>query len=271
MPAKFLKGADFNGQRATNAADPTSSSDLATKGYADGLFAGMNDLKDPVRVATTGNVTLASGLVSGTTIDGVSLVTGDRVLVKSQTAGAENGIYVVPASGAASRATDADTSTEVTKGMATTVLEGTTKGTGSTQANPVTWILTTNNPITLGTTALVFSPIGSSGSSYTADGQGIELSGNQFSLELDSGSGLSKSASGLKVDTSVVARSYQADCAATTNPQTFTHGLGKRPVVMVVDSTGNKVYPDITVSTTTVVVDWGSAPAAADYRVLAVG
>lgn len=110
------------------------------------------DWKASVRACATSNVNISNGIENGDTIDGVTLVTGNRVLLTGQTAGAENGIYVVPASGAASRATDADTSAEVTSGLAVTVTEGTANG------NAV-WLLITDDPIVLGTTALVFNKI----------------------------------------------------------------------------------------------------------------
>lgn len=59
-----------------------------------------------VRAASTANVTLASGAANGSTIDGVELATGDRILLKNQTTGAENGVYVVKASGAPDRAAE---------------------------------------------------------------------------------------------------------------------------------------------------------------------
>lgn len=142
---------NMNSQRISSLADGVSSTDAATVGQLTAIKAGM-DWKDSVRVATTVNGTLASAFANGQTVDGVTLVTGDRILLKNQTAGAENGIYTVAASGAPTRATDADTSTEVTAGMTVAVEEGTTN-------TDSVWILTTNNPITLGTTALVFAKI----------------------------------------------------------------------------------------------------------------
>lgn len=116
-----------------------------------GAGSPSGDRKESVRVATTANITL-----SGTqTVDGVALSVGDRVLVKDQTAGAENGIYVV-ASGAWSRAPDADTSDKVTAGMFTVVTEGGV-------APDTLWVLTTNDPITLGTTALAFAQLSGGG------------------------------------------------------------------------------------------------------------
>lgn len=106
------------------------------------------DFKQSVRVATTANITL-----SGTqTIDGVSVIAGDRVLVKDQSTGANNGIYVC-AAGAWSRAVDFDVSAEVTSGVIIPVEEGTANG-------DKLFMLTTNNPITLGSTSLTFAAYG---------------------------------------------------------------------------------------------------------------
>lgn len=114
------------------------------------------DWKDSVRVATTGAGTLATSFENGDTIDGVVLATNDRILVKDQASGSENGIYVVAVSGAPTRATDADTSAEVTAGMAVTVTEGTAN------ADKI-FTLTTNDPITLGSTSIAFASVGSGG------------------------------------------------------------------------------------------------------------
>ncbi|KQY27173.1 hypothetical protein [Rhizobium sp. Root482] len=105
--------------------------------------------KTPVRAASTANVNLANGLENGDTIDGVTLATGNRVLLLGQTAPAENGIYTVVSSGAASRSADADLATEVLF-MASFVQEGAANGSKA-------YILTTPGPITLGTTALNFT------------------------------------------------------------------------------------------------------------------
>lgn len=113
-------------------------------------------MKKAVRVATTANGTLATAYENGDTVDGVVLATGDRILLKDQTTGAENGIYTVNASGAPTRATDADLSAKVTAGLMVYVAEGT--------ANADTlWALTTNTAITLGTTALVFGKLANAG------------------------------------------------------------------------------------------------------------
>jgi len=116
--------------------------------------------KDPVVGASVGNVVIASGLVNGTVIDGVSLATGDRYLLKNQTAPAENGIYIVAASGAASRAPDADTQAELF-GMSVYVIRGLINA-GSF------WNLdNTGSSIVLGTTGLVYVSPQSAWTSYT--------------------------------------------------------------------------------------------------------
>lgn len=155
----------------TNA--PSASGDAATKGYVDSVCQGL-DCKFSVRVATTANITL-----SGTqTIDGVALSVGDRVLVKNQSTGSANGIYVV-ASGAWSRAADADTSAEVTSGLFTFVSEGTVNASTG-------WVLTTPDPITLGTTGLAFTQF--SGAGQIVDGAGLSKSGNTLSVNVDDAS-----------------------------------------------------------------------------------
>lgn len=155
----------LNSQKITGLADPTSAQEAATKAYVDATKTGF-DLKDSVRAASTATVTVAS---PGASIDGVSLTAGDRILLKNQSTGSENGIYVwngaaVPAT----RATDADSAAEVTAGMATVVEEGTANA-------DAFYYLTTNNPIVVGTTALTFAKLGPSVTSlskFTATGPG---------------------------------------------------------------------------------------------------
>ena len=181
-------------------ATPTVGSDLTPKTYVDNVAAGVR-VKAAVRVASTANLTL-----SGTqTIDGVSVIAGDRVLVKDQSAGADNGIYVV-AAGAWSRSTDADVSSEVQPGMAVFVSEG------SVNADQQ-WILVTDAPITLGSTALVFSQF--SGAGQISVGDGLSKSGNTINLSLD-GASLSKSGSGLKVAALGITASELAADAVTS-------------------------------------------------------
>jgi len=160
---------DFSAKRLTNVATPSSASDAATKGYADSIAAGF-DPKDSVDAATTAalpTVTAAGSGVGKTltatangalSIDSYSPSAGERVLVKDQVAGLNNGIYLVTDAGSAgtpfilTRATDFDgnPSGEVSKGAITLAVNGTVNG-------GYQWYLTTAGTITVDTTALSFS------------------------------------------------------------------------------------------------------------------
>lgn len=111
------------------------------------------DWKNSCRAGTTGNVALSGGAPS--TVDGVALAVNDRVLVKNQTTASQNGIYRVQTVGTGSngtwvRATDADSAFDVTANLVVAVEQGTVN------ADSI-WVLTTDGPITLGTTALTFA------------------------------------------------------------------------------------------------------------------
>ena len=101
----------LNSQKITNLATPTNATDAATKQYVDDTVASIS-WKNEVRVATTVAGTLASSFANGQAVDGITLATGDRILIKDQATQTENGIYTVNASGAPTRATDADSDTD---------------------------------------------------------------------------------------------------------------------------------------------------------------
>ena len=156
-----------------------SALSLVTKGYVDAVKQAL-DIKDSVHVASTANVSLtagSSGLEAGDAIDGVTLVAGDRVLLKDQTDASENGIYVAVASGGTpARSTDADASADVTSGMFVWVEEGTSNGDQG-------YVLTTNNVITLNTTDLTFTQF--SGAGQITAGNGMTKSGNTINVVPD--------------------------------------------------------------------------------------
>ena len=96
---KTITGGTYSSMVATStmAGDPTSALHIATKQYVDGLLAGLAK-RSTVRVATTGNITIATALNNGDTLDGVTLANGNLVLVKDQSTASQNGIYVVGSS-----------------------------------------------------------------------------------------------------------------------------------------------------------------------------
>jgi hypothetical protein len=156
----------------TNLAAPTNASDAATKAYVDATATGL-DVKASVRVATTTAGTLATSFANGQTVDGITLATGNRILVKNQATGSENGIYTVNATGAPTRATDADAIGEVTAGMFTFVEEGTANADSG-------WILTNDGTVTVGTTALTFVQF--SGAGQITAGDGLTKTGNTLDV-----------------------------------------------------------------------------------------
>lgn len=200
------------GGTVTGLPTPTNSSDAASKGYVDSLSQGL-DPKGSVRAATTTNGALATAFANGQTIDGVTLVTGDRILIKNQTTQTENGIYTVNASGAPTRAADMDSWGEV-PGSFTFVEQGTVNAdTG--------WVCTSDQGGTIGSTAITFVQFGGAGT-YTA-GTGLTLSGTQFSLTTpvtagNGGTGLSALGSAnqvLGVNSGATAAEYKTVASGT--------------------------------------------------------
>ncbi|WP_329147253.1 hypothetical protein OIU91_16785 [Streptomyces sp. NBC_01456] len=275
----------LNNQRATNGADPTSASDLATKSYVDNARAGIAGVKDPVRAVSAVNVNLAS---LPATVGGVTLGSGDSFLATTQTPGTQNGIYTYSASGgAATRRPDADAVGEILDGTMVAVAEGTDAGsqyiqTAVASGAPGTWTQT-------------WTKFSTGGQTYTADGQGIELAGTTFSLELADAT-LSKSASGLTVGLVPVTKGgtgattvagartalgavgkYAASLGALTagTPLNVAHGLNtldiKEPTLREI-STGELVGARfIVVDANTVSVTTAASYAAGTFSIVVVG
>jgi hypothetical protein len=169
----FTGDQSLGNKKITNLANGTNPNDAVNKSQLDAVSAGIT-WKESVRAATTANITLIQG---PTTIDGVALHDGDRVLVKNQTNASENGIYIY-SQGEYVRSPDADTSTELKSGTAVFVNEGTINAdTG--------WVLTTENPITLGTTALTFTQF--TGLAQITAGIGLSKTGNTLDVNIGDG------------------------------------------------------------------------------------
>ena len=158
---------------------PTDASHAATKGYVDSARSGL-DVKQSVRVATTATVNLSTDVDNASVIDGVTLVTGDRILIKDQGAGgvahADNGIYTVNASGVPTRAGDFDEDAEVTPGAFTFVEEGTANGDAG-------FVVATNGSITVGSTAILFTQF--SGTGQITAGAGLSKDGSTLDVNDD--------------------------------------------------------------------------------------
>jgi hypothetical protein len=199
-----IRDASGNAKVAT----PTDSGHIATKGYVDSARQGL-DVKASVRAATTAAINLATDLEAGDAIDGVTLVAGDRVLVKNQVTDSENGIYVAVASGAASRSTDANGTAdtgELTSGTFTFVEEGTVNFDSG-------FVVSTNGTISVGSTGITWTQFSGAGSFDAGDGlsksgttvnvnvgTGIEISSDALRISSDAaGDGLGYSAGVLSV------------------------------------------------------------------------
>jgi hypothetical protein len=303
----------WGGYKITSLGAPSADGDAANKGYVDSVAQGL-DVKASVRLATTGALsaytftstaggTITSDVNGALSIDGVTPSVADRILVKNETSGNApyNGIYVVTTVGDGStpyvltRSTDANTSAEVTSGMFTFVEQGTTNDNSG-------WVLTTNNPITLNTTALVFAQFSGAGT-YTAS-NGVLLTGSNFTFDPRTGYGLQTGASGAEIklattsglnltsdlavgagngisvltntvaiDSSVVVSKYATNVGdGTATSYTITHNLGTRDVIVsVYEGSGSyaEVICDVNHATTnTITLLFSVAPTSNQYRVV---
>jgi hypothetical protein len=197
---------DANDTRITNVSDPINAHDVANRSYVDAVAAGLH-VHAPAAVAVEGNLaTLTGGSVTyyngvgndgvdatitlgtaitaidGQTLGTATLPTNSRILIKDQANKAQNGIYTINAGGTVlTRAVDFNTPTLIHGGDFIFVEYGTTNAdTG--------WVCTTNSPVTVGTTDIVFVQFSGAGS-YTANtSAGLQLLGTQFNAKVDGNS-----------------------------------------------------------------------------------
>ena len=178
----------LNSQKITNLATPTADGDAASKSYVDGVSQGL-DIKDSCVAATTGNITISTALNNGDTLDGVSLSTNDRVLVKDQSTASENGIYIVGSSPA--RADDLAAGADAA-GMFTFVEQGTVNADNG-------FVCTSNKgSAVVGTNNLAFAQF--SGAGQITAGDGLDKSANTLSVDLKSNGGLVIESTEIAVD-----------------------------------------------------------------------
>ena len=202
-------------------ATPTDAAHIATKGYVDAARQGL-DVKQSVRVATTAAINLSSDLNNGDTIDGVTLVTGDRVLVKNQSTALENGIYVATASGAASRSSDANGTAdtgELKSGTFTFVEEGTVNSDKG-------FVVSTNGTITVDTTGIAWTQFSGAGS-FTS-GDGLSQDGNTIHVNVTA------NRTAIVADAIDIASTYVGQSSITTLG-TITTGVWNGTDVAVAD------------------------------------
>jgi len=140
----------ISGGAVTGLGSPSASSDAATKNYVDQAVAGLRT-RTIAECATTANVNLTNGLEAGDAIDGITLVAGDRVLVKDQSTASENGLYLAVSSGAASRDPEHDSIAELSGGMVVV-------NQGSTNDNKI-FLCTTDNTGSVGSTSITYTVV----------------------------------------------------------------------------------------------------------------
>jgi hypothetical protein len=281
------------GFKLTNVGTPSADTDAANKGYVDSVAQGL-DTKASVVAATTTNGTLATAFANGQVVDGVTLATNDRILIKNQTDATANGIYTVNASGAPTRSTDMNVGSEFPSAYVF-VEQGTVNAdTG--------WVCTNNAPVTLGSTNITWTQFSGAGT-YTAN-NGVVLNGSVFSFAPESGKGLQTGASGaaiklattsglnvtsdlavgagngisvltntVAIDSAVVVSKYAAsvgDGSATS--YTVTHNLNTRDVIVTVYDNSSpyaEVITDVAHTTVnTVTIAFSVAPTSNQYRVV---
>jgi hypothetical protein len=293
---------DAGTNKITNLGTPTSGTDAATKAYVDAVSEGLH-VHEAAKVYVGTNITIATALEAGDTVDGVTLASGMRVLVNGQTTQSENGVYVVSVSGAPTRALDFDTPNEVKSGDFIFVSSGTSYGNTG-------WVQTLA-PATIGTDAISFTQFSGAGT-YTA-GSGLNLNGTVFSVDvtpssgnaglevannalnvkantadgleitsnglgINNGTGLTFSSGALVFDT---ANGYGTrklafsigDASATS--YTVNHGLGTRDVTVQIFDNGSpyaQVEADVEhTDSNNVTVKFAIAPTSEQYRVVVVG
>lgn len=260
---KVIDGLDLLNQQIKNLADGSASTDAVTLQQMQAFVRGL-DWKESVRAASTANVNIAA---PGASIDGVSFANGERVLLKDQTAPAQNGIYQF--NGAASPLTrTADASSQdgvqtLTAGAAVLATEGSVNG-------DTAWVVSTHDPITVGTTAITYAQFGG-GLTYS-NGNGLALTGTTFSVQAVAGGGITVAGGGVSIDFTKAVGKFAANLGdGTLTTFSITHNLGSADVLVTVkdNSTGVIGYLSPTVvDANHVSLTFPTAPSSNQYRVV---
>ena len=220
-----------------------SADALVNKSYVDSVANGL-DVKASVRVATTGNLsatynngagTLTSSANGAISIDSVTLTTNDRVLVKDQSSGFQNGFYKVTQIGDAgnpyilTRTPDADAASELTSGAFTFSEEGTTNGDNG-------YVMSTNGAVTLGTTNIVFEQF--SGAGQITAGTALTKTGTPLAVNVDDSS-IEVSGDALQIKASGVGTNQIANLAVTAGKLAGTLDLSGKTLTLPTSFTTN--------------------------------
>lgn len=260
---KVIDGLDLANQQLHSLADGSAATDGVTLQQLQAYVRGL-DWKESVRTLSTANITVAS---PGATINGVTMAAADRVLLKDQTTASENGIYVFATSSTPLvRSSDASSSGGVqtlTSGMAVLATEGTVN-------SDTAWVLTTHDPIVVGTTALTFAQFGG-GNSYTGS-TSILLTGSAFSVIAVAGGGISIGGSGISIDfTKAVAKYAVTVGNGSLTTIVINHALNSTDVTVSIKNTSTLelVYMGAVVTdANNVTLTFPTAPSSNLYRVV---
>jgi len=263
MARKFFADIDLqSASKVINLPTPTASGDAVPKSYVDSAIEGLA-WKDSVRVSTQGNIDLSA---PGATIDGITMSSGDRVLVRSQTTQSQNGIYVWNgASTTATRSLDASTFAELEQAVVT-VEEGSDAGATfrQTQVNG-----------TIDSSDVIFSSFGTTAPSASESTAGIAELATQ--AETDAGTDDARIVTPLKLKTwSSAPKRYAADFGdGSATSYTITHNLASRDLtVAIYRNSGNydEVECDVEHTTTnTITLVFATAPTSNQFRAVVLG
>jgi hypothetical protein len=225
--------------KITGLGTPTDAADAATKAYVDALGEGLH-IHASVVAATTANITLATDVENGDVLDGVTLATGNRILVKNQSTASQNGIYVVASSGAPSRAADFDSPAEIDGGDFVFVTGGT--------ANDNKGFVQINTVGTIGTDAIEFSQF--SGAGIFVAGNGLTLTDNSFSINTSITADLStvqtltnKTLTSAKINLGINAQTGTTYTFVVGDDGKFVTASNASPITVTIPPISSEAYP----------------------------
>jgi len=264
MSIQIWNNLDFtSGARIVNLPDAASAQEPATLAQLNAAVEGLN-WKDSVRAASTANINLSS---PGSTIDGVSMSSGDRFLAKDQSTASQNGIYIWNgAASAATRALDASTFAELEQAVVV-VEEGTSNGGTAWRQTQVNGTIDSSN--------VAFTAFATATPAASETTAGVAELATQS--ETDTGTDDARIVTPLKLATwSNRKLKYTTTVGDGSNTEyTITHNLGTRVVTVQVYRTGSPydtILCDVERATTnTVTLRFAAAPSSAQFTVVVLG